>query len=155
MSNSITDILGAEDEIYGVVHSVVRDSVPDLFPQAPKVYYQGVSVADDEGSPPVDESWLRVSYTVDRAGQNTLSEEGRAKRWGRRGHLFVQFFNPIKNPTALKTNKALAILVQRAYESSGGQCGMIYREARIYPVGPADGWYQLNLSVEYEYEEFH
>lgn len=155
MSGHVQDLLEAEDQMYAVIHGVVLDSVPDLFPQAPEVFYQGVAVADAEGTPPIDKTWLRVSYTMDQAGQSTLSEQGHSKRWGRSGNIYIQFFSPVKDPTALKTSKKLAILAQRAYESAGSQCGMIFKDIRIDPVGPTDGWFQINLVARYEYEEFH
>lgn len=153
--STIQDLLGAEDEIFGVLHRVLSDAVPSVLPYAPKTFYQGVGQEDDENILPVDQIWVRASYTNSSAGQSTMSEQGHAKRWDRNGTLYVQFFSPIKDPSALRTAKELAILAQRAYEAAGSQCGMIFRDVRIDPVGPSESWFQMNLVARFEYEEYH
>lgn len=152
---TIPDLLGAEDEIFGILHRVLSDDGPAILSYTPKAFYQGVSQEDDENQLPVDQVWVRASYTNTAAGQSTLSEQGHKKRWRRNGTFYAQFFSPIKDPSALRKAKELAILAQRAYEAAGSQCGLTFRDIRIDPVGPSESWFQLNLVARYEYEEFH
>lgn len=108
----------------------------------------------DTGSPPdLTKPCARVFVRHVGSRQITFGETGN-RRFNRRGIVTVQVFQPISDRRGLSVVQNLAIIARDAYEGKGTATGIWFRNVRSREVG-ADGrgWYQYNVTAEFEYDE--
>lgn len=105
------------------------------------------------GEPPKTQTpWARIVLRHSGGGQGSLSGALGQQRWDRNGVLIVQVFVP--NGEGLSQAYSLAKIVLDAYEGvSSPLRGVWFRNARINEVGSDGEWFQVNVLVDFVYEE--
>ena len=113
-----------------------------------KALYENVA-----GEPPTTPSpWARIVLRHTGGNQGSLSGALGTQRWDRNGVLIVQVFVP--NGEGLSQAYSLAKIVLDAYEGvSSPLRGVWFRNARINEVGPDGEWFQVNILIDFQYDE--
>lgn len=101
--------------------------------------------------PPATEPWARVSVRHSTGEQATLSGGLGTRRYSRDGTLFVQIFAPVGN--GLSVAYDLAKVVADAYEGTATPAGVWFRDVRLNEIGPDDQWFNVNVLVDFTYDE--
>lgn len=139
----------ATDETLGLFKAAWEANAPAATGgAAPDVQWPGVAYAP----PDVHAPFARVSIREGTGRQATFGTVG-ARRFTRPGIVTVQVFAPLSNGQHFSLAQKLAIIARNAYEGVGTASGILYRNARVRDVGPSTAWYQLNVTVEFEYDE--
>lgn len=124
-------------------------------PTGNPVHWPGVAFnvpgTDNSFIPPQDSPWARFAVLHATGGQRSLTGLGNKKKWGREGTLWVQIFVPIGS--GLSTAYQLAKIVTDAYEGVSTPSCVWFRNARINEVGATGGYEQLNVRVDFTYDE--
>lgn len=140
----MTDINTATNEIMAVANGVFS-VVPGLV-----VEWDGI----DEMKPPSGDShWVYAMIRHDPSYQASLSgpDQGK-KRWRSTGMMTVQCFWLLKD-TSVTGARALAEKLQQAYRGRATASGVWFRNPSIREVGPDSRWYQVNFTVNFEYDQ--
>lgn len=96
-------------------------------------------------------TWARATLRHNTGFQATLAGETGQRRFRRTGTLVVQIFQP---PGAgLSLNPDLAKIVVDAYEGVTSAGGVIFRDVVPNEIGVDGGFFQTNVSVNFEYDE--
>lgn len=108
---------------------------------------------DTDAEPPQEEgsSWVRSSMTHLGGGQGSLANHAGVKRWDRSGLLIFQVFTPFGD--GLKRSDVISSTIQGAYEGVTTAGGAWFRSPRSEEIGKSGAWFQVNVFVEFEYEE--
>lgn len=141
----------ARDEILGMFQTAWAANAPAVAGgTAPKVEWPGV----DSGSPPKsNEPWARIVVRHTADPRHTLAPAG-LRRFQRAGLVTVSIFAPFTKGGGFTLAEQLAIIARDAYEGRGTPSGIWFRNARIVEVGrEPGGWFQMNVLVEFRYEE--
>lgn len=101
---------------------------------------------DDEEDP-----WARVTIQHTDGGQGSLTGGLGTTRWTRFGILTVQLFVP--SGEGLSEAHTLGKLVTDAFEGVSTTNGVWFRNVRINEIGPDGEWYQVNVLVDFTYDE--
>lgn len=101
--------------------------------------------------PTAQEAWARVSLRNAPRGQTSLTGANGTNRFDRTGILTVQIFIP--NGQGLSQGYNLGKIVIDAFEGKTTASQVWFRNAGITPIGPSDEWFQLNVTVEFSYDE--
>lgn len=140
----------AVDEILGLFRVHWNAETPTLNGGTPvRVEWPGV----DSGTPPSpDQAYarLRVRHTTSR--QATFGPTGK-RRFTRPGFVSVQVFAPIAGGAGLTFAESLAIIARNAFEGRGTDSGIWFRRSVIEDIGESGTWHQMNVVVEFEYDE--
>lgn len=99
--------------------------------------------------------WARWRCNHGFAGQGSLAGGNGARRWDRSGTITVQVFTP-QNAGVTGAYQA-AEKVVNAYQGQRTPGDAWFRDVRINEVsGEANSglWYQLNVLIDFEYEQF-
>lgn len=134
----------ARDEMLSVFRTAWQAAQPIAPVQYPNV---GQALAPPKTQGP----WARVVVAHATGGQRTLAGEAGTRRFGRVGILTAQIFAPVGGGTDLAYN--LAQLVVDAYEGQSTPGGAWFRNTRVNEVGVSDGWFQLNVLVDFDYDQ--
>lgn len=140
----------ARDEILGLFHTYWTAQTPAINDGKPvHVEWPGV----DSGSPPpASEAWARIVLRHAASRQLTLAPAGQ-RRFLRPGLITVQVFTPLSAGNGLSFAEKLGIIARDAFEGRSTDSGIWFRNARLQEVGPDGEWYQMNLTVEFQYDE--
>jgi len=126
---------------------IVTDAWVAANPTYPLVY-------DDmptDGPPETKLPWARLTLRHNRGEQETLTNAIGQRLFGRDGLLTVQIFTP--RGEGLTRAYQLAKVVADALEGKSTPNGVWFRAVRIREVGPDGGWFQLNVTADFEYNE--
>lgn len=135
----------ARDEILGRLKSTV-DAL--TAPPGPLT----IIYDDAKKEPPRDAtSWARARVQHTTGRQASLSGATGVKRWERGGFLIVQLFTPAKEGQNLSDD--LASIIRGAFEGYSTPSGVWFRNPRINEVGQDGTWYQVNIFVDFLYDE--
>jgi hypothetical protein len=116
----------------------------------PKILWQG----KEEITPPLtDLGYARVTVLHNRSQQSSLAGEVGSIRWTRSGLVIIQCFGPINTGRGLDTSLALAKIAKDAFEGKSSPGGIWFRRCGINEIGPSNGWFQVNASAEFTYDE--
>lgn len=140
----------ARDEILGLFHTYWTAQTPALNDSAPvRVEWPGV---DSQTPPEASKPWARIVVRHTTSKQATFGTVGH-RRFLRPGLVTVQVFTPLTNGGGLLLAEKLGIIARDAFEGRSTDSGIWFRNARLQEVGPDTEWFQMNLVVEFEYEE--
>lgn len=108
---------------------------------------------DDVAEPRPDtrSPWARFSVRHADGFQATLANFSGARRWRRTGTIFVQLFSPANE--GLSTLDEMAMVAMRAYQGKTTPGGVWFRNTRAREIGVTGKWQQLNVMVDFEYDE--
>ena len=95
--------------------------------------------------------WARATLQHVGGGQASLTGGLGTTRWNRTGFLTVQVFVPIGEGLSGAHN--LAKIIADAFEGASTPNGVWFRNVRVNEVGPDGDWYQVNVVVDFEYDE--
>lgn len=111
------------------------------------VHYQDVKTerADTE------EPWSAIFIQHTAGAQTTLSGAVGTRTFSRVGILTVQIFTPVGN--GLQDSYDLAKVVSDAFEGTSSPGGVWFRNVRLNEVGRDGEFFQLNVIVEFNYDE--
>lgn len=104
---------------------------------------------DVGGKPPDDAAWARVQTRHATGRQSSLTGGLGTKRWTQVGVLTVQVFAP--QGDGMKEVYRLAELVLNAYRDAHGS--VWYRNPRMREVGTSGAFEQINVLVDFTYDE--
>jgi hypothetical protein len=141
----------ARDEILSLFYSYWTAQTPVIHGSVINVLWDGL---DAQTPPPVDTPYARVTCRHTRSRQTTFAEAGQ-RRFTRYGLISVQVFAPLLTGDGLSFSEKEAIIARDAFEGKSTAMGIWFRNARIVDIGPSGPFYQSNVLVEFEYDEFH
>lgn len=140
----------ARDEVLAVFKAAWD---ADVASQGVYVQYEGGPASD----PPDDTSspWARVAvrHNPVQPGKVTLGRapDGRS-RYRRSGLVLIQLFTP--SGEGLSMADSLATIARRAFEGVSTSPGnVIFRTVSVNEVGENRGWFQTNVTTQFEYDE--
>lgn len=143
----------AIDEIFGLFKTTWDGGAAAIVGSVPTVYWPGV---EPGAPPPAENFWARVSQRTVEEPQITLSSRVggvNQRRFRVQGLLFVQIFCPMAHSDAITQGRQLATLVRNAYRGATTASCVEFFNPRIDEVGPDDVAYQINVVVEYRYDD--
>ncbi len=130
----------ARDVMVGVFYSAWKALAP-----APVVW---TDVPEDV--PETETEWARVTVRHATGGQGSLAGADGAKRWDRSGTLFVQVFAPVGDGSTRAYSAAQ--LVANAFQDARG-LSVWFRNIRINEVGTSGAFEQINVLVDFTYDD--
>ena len=130
----------ARDVMVGVFYSAWKTlgSLPIVWTDIPGDVPKGETV------------WARVTLRHATGGQASLAGEDGARRWKREGTLFVQVFAPVGDGSVKVYATAQA--VSNAFQSARG-LSVWFRNIRINEVGTSGAFEQINVLVDFTYDD--
>lgn len=105
---------------------------------------------DVVGAKPSDGPYGAVFIRHAGGGGHTLGTPGN-RRFTRQGTIFVQVHVPRGRGFALADQ--LSKIAADAYEGQASPGGVWFRDVRVNEVPGQAGWYQVNVLVEFSYDE--
>lgn len=146
----LPDYISATDEIKGLFLVDWRAFAPALNGGVmPRIEWQGV---DSGEPPPADAPWARVTVRHSNSPRQTLAKRGE-RRVTRLGVVIVQVFTPVSDGKGLLLAQQLAIIARKAYDGKGTDSGIWFRNARVREVGADGTWEQINVALDFQYDE--
>ena len=95
--------------------------------------------------------WARVVLRHLTGGQASLANESGKSRWEREGLLTVQIFTTLG--LGLSHAYDLSKVVTGAYQKVKIPGEVWYRNMRVNEIGPDGEWFQVNVLIEFNYDE--
>lgn len=114
----------------------------------PVVHWPDVNYAS---LPPVDAHWARLTVLWGADAGSTIGEAADRRFW-RTGIVAVQVFSPLVDE-GLIIGERLAKIARNAFERKRTPGGAWFRDLRVLHVGETDGWRQINVTADVEFEE--
>lgn len=111
------------------------------------VHYQDVRKQRDRD----EEPWATVFLQHSAGFQSTLTGVQGERTFSRLGFVTVQVFTPIGK--GLHKAYELAKLVSDAYEGAATPGGVWFRNVKLNEAGQDGEFYQLNVIIEFSYDE--
>ncbi|MBT9158782.1 MAG: hypothetical protein DDT26_00029 [Dehalococcoidia bacterium] len=139
-----TTTLAARDEVMRVVNRALS-SRPDLV-----VRYQGL---DTQSSPDPNTDWIHVEMKhADGVQASLVGPEGEGSRWRQFGTIAVQCFARAA-VGGMRDAITVACVIRDAFRGKSTPGGVWFRGHTIREIGPHKSWFQVNVSVLFEYDE--
>lgn len=135
------DFATATNEILDLFHAVWN-------PLGHVAIYENTGGAIPTGS---SDPWARVSLRHATGNQASLRGDAGTTRWDRGGILTVQIFVPTGE--GLSEAYTLAKVVADAYEGTSTPSAVWFRNVRVNEVGPDGEWFQVNVLIDFTYDE--
>lgn len=95
--------------------------------------------------------WARAQVQLLDGFQSSLSGANAQIRWERQGIFTTQIFVPVGN--GLLIGHSLSKTVTDAFEGVTTASGVWFRNARVNEIGPDGDWFQINVLVDFTYDE--
>jgi hypothetical protein len=129
----------ARDEILSVLNEAWdATDYPMLFEDLPAVL-------------PKNGPWARTSVRHVDGEQATLSGGLGLQKFKRSGFITVQIFSP--SGDGLSLSDSLIKIVMDAFEGKATSGGVWFRNVRSTEVGPDGNFFQVNVTIDFEYTE--
>ncbi|QKW95599.1 structural protein [Stenotrophomonas phage vB_SmaS-AXL_3] len=138
------DAIKVRDEAFGLISAAVVAYDPTV-----KLYWQGVPANDQ---PTSNDIWLRVSLQHVTGRQSSLAGEDGVRRWNRTGFISVQCFAPLARGSVQAATK-LACVVRDALQGKQTASCVWFRNPRINEVGEDKDWFNVNATIDFDYDE--
>lgn len=138
------------DEMTQLFYDQWLREVPTLVGYEPMIIWQGIEEAQD---PDTAKCWARFTLKHLDSEQTTFGEKGQRK-FTRTGIITVQVFTPVATTGGGVTlAENISNVVRDAYEGVGTDSGIRFRNTRVAEIGITSGWYQYNITTNFEYDE--
>ena len=108
---------------------------------------------DNSRPPDTEDPWTRVSMRHVTGNQSSLTGGLGTIQYTNTGTLTMSLFVPIGE--GLVRGRQLASTLQRAYRGISTPRQVWFRRSRINEIGSDGHWFQINIIVEFEYDEIH
>lgn len=128
--------------------TVFKQAVDAAFATAEK-RYDGM---ESNNPPPSDKSWFRWTFQHTDGGQGSLANHNGKRRWRRSGLIIVQCFGLLDNGGKTFAQR-MAEAVRDAYQGADTPSGVWFRRATTGEVGIDGPHYQVNATIEFNYDE--
>lgn len=129
-----------------------NDSILKLFKDAWDLTTWSVDYENVSGELPTGtDPWARVTLRHFGGRNSSLAGALGTQRFDRSGTLAVQIFVPTGE--GLSEAFALAKIVADAYEGQSTTNGVWFRNVRVNEIGPDGDWFQVNVLVDFTYDE--
>lgn len=139
-----TTTANARDEMMAIIAAILP-ALPGVV-----VKWQGVDTLDP---PSQDTDWMRVDIGHEAGGQASLSGPvNGATRWGQDGLITVQCFGRMSAGGITKAME-MACAVRDAFRGRATAGGVWFKRQTIREVGQDKGWYQVNATIIFDYDE--
>lgn len=139
----------ARDFMSGLFYEAWKET-ETLLGYLPVVHWQGVA---EDKTPNVTEAWARYLIRHTGSRQATFGEKSN-RRFTRSGIITIQVFAPIGvRGGGLTTAEQLSQIARDCYEGVQTGNDLMFRNAKIVEVGPTNGWYQYNVTIDFQYDE--
>jgi hypothetical protein len=135
-----------------LTYQQARDEIFEVFKQAwdttgYEVHYEDVRKQRSKD----EEPWAVVTLKHAAGFQSTLSGSVGNKTFTRLGFVTIQIFTP--NGKGLQEAYDLAKVVSDAFEGVSTSGGVWFRNVRLNEIGRDGEFFQLNVVVEFRYDE--
>lgn len=140
----------AIDLMFARLEAVVNAKGQELYGYVPETEYEGVRDTE-RGKRKV---WLRPTLRTVNEEQITLGTDdsvANVKDYESNGVLIIQLFFPRSVKTALVQGRLFAEAVRNEFRKPSA-C-IWYSNASLKPQQPGTKWYQINVTVDYRYDE--
>lgn len=148
----IDGALQARDEMSAMLAAgwLVADWASLGLASAPAIQWEG-----RERPVPPDGSLPYAAFFIRHASglQESLSDHIGQQKWARIGTLMVQCYGSLMAGRGLEDATQIAVAAQRVYQGKSSANYIWFRNATIKEIGPSGGWYQVNMTVAFEYDE--
>lgn len=114
-----------------------------------KKYWEGVPAA---AAPTSNDIWLRASLQHVTGRQSSLAGEDGVRRWNRTGFISVQCFAPLARGSVQKATQ-LACVVRDALQGKQTASCVWFRNPRINEIGEDKDWFNVNATIDFDYDE--
>ena len=101
--------------------------------------------------PSTQDNWLRVNFQHVTGSQTTLRGVTGEGRFNRTGLVTVQIFKVFGKGLVL--GNQIAKIIMDAYEGKATLNGAWFRNIRQNEIGVSDDWFQINILIEFTYDE--
>ena len=143
---------GTYTEATDAILAIFKTAWDASAPNPTLVDYQNVTPSGGVLLPPTTQlSWARVTLAHNGGQQSSLSGALGTQRYDRLGLLLVQIFVPAGE--GLSEAHTLAKIVADAYEGASTSNGVWFRNVQVNEVGPDGDWYQVNVIIDFVYDE--
>lgn len=142
----------AIDLMYGAFKTAWDAEASGIIGYTPEVEYEGVR---DNRHAKGGKAFARLSVRNVIERQATLGSPGGAGKheYETIGLMVVQLFLPKSDNTAMVSGRRLAQLVRNTYRSVSAGGEVWFRDATIREQPPGNRWYQINVTIEYNFME--
>jgi hypothetical protein len=139
-----TTVQNARDEIYALIQAAWVASGTSAF----LVFDDMKGLTPDNQNP-----WARASVRHTSGGEISISGGVGKRRYNRTGTLYVNLF--AQPGDGLRALDPLVKIVLDAYEGKTTPSGVWFTKAQVRELGllPSPGYYQLNVLVNFSYDE--
>lgn len=132
----------ARDQIYALYKAAM-----DANASSTKIIYDDAKGDTPDGPT----SWARISVRHTSGGQSTISRQSGISRYTRTGTVYVNLF---ETPGAgLNTLDPLAKIALDAFEGKTTVGNVWFTKAQVRELGIVNGWYQVNVLINFSYDE--
>lgn len=138
------DAIKVRDESFELIRAAVAAWDPTV-----KMYWEGV-VATTQ--PTSDDTWLRVSLLHATGRQSSLAGADGVRRWNRTGFISVQCFAPLARGSVQRATR-LACVVRDALQGKQTASCVWFRNPRVNEVGEDKDWFNVNATIDFDYDE--
>lgn len=114
-----------------------------------KKYWEGVP---GQAAPTSNDIWLRASLQHVVGRQSSLAGVDGVRRWNRAGFISVQCFAPLARGSVQKATQ-LACVVRDALQGKQTASCVWFRNPRINEVGEDKDWFNVNATIDFDYDE--
>lgn len=145
---TVVNMTQARRELFQVLANAMTPAVLASISGA-VIHYDGRDAPQKDPTKNYVESYVRPAVE----SQQTLANHEGKRRWGNRGTLFILCFGALSTGKGLENAETLATIAKLAYSGKSTDNCIWFRNARIQYLGSSGGWYQINVLVDYEYDE--
>ena len=107
---------------------------------------------ESNNPPPSDASWFRWTFQHTDGGQGSLANHEGKRRWRREGLIIVQCFG-LLDAGGKTLAQRMAESVRDAYQGIATPSGVWFRRATTGEVGIDGPHYQVNATIQFNYDE--
>jgi hypothetical protein len=137
-------ITEARDEIFALLRNEWIAHASAL-----PIFWQGETHINP---PDQSQGYARATVLHSTGGQSSLGGTN-GVRFSRQGVAIIQCFGPLGIGKSLTISEEIASMALDAFEGKTTPGGIWFRNCRFNEIGPADGWFQINVIAEFIYDE--
>lgn len=143
-----SDAEKVRNESFALIRAAVLAWDPNV-----KMYWEGMIVKPAD-QPASNNTWIRGSLRHGSAGQGSLAGENGVRRWDRAGIISVQCFAPLVAASGgVYRATQLACVVRDALQGKKTESCVWFRNARVNEIGEDKDWFNVNATIEFNYDE--
>lgn len=136
----------ARDEVFALIRAAVL-----AWDATVKVYWEGKLVPTAQ-LPTLNDTWVRVSMQHVDGRQESLAGGDGLRRWNRVGFVTAQCFAPLSKGSVARASE-LASVVRDALQGRQTESCVWFKRPRITEVGEDRDWFNVNATIDFDYDE--